>query len=78
MPPFMPPRHSAGFVFLFYSIPGVPPLARLHARAIVCRPSAGAQKFRSLTRAICPTNSDLVFMFLIMSTRLQFVDVAAR
>ena len=22
----MPPRHSAGFVFFFYSVPGIPPL----------------------------------------------------
>ena len=26
MQPFMPPRHSAGFVFFFYSVPGIPPL----------------------------------------------------
>ena len=39
----------------------------------------GALEFDSLSLVLnTPTNTDLVFMFLMMPTRLQFVDVAAR
>ncbi len=63
------------FIFI---LPRVPPLTRLQRVYHMPPRMRGAQKFRSLTRAICPLNYDLVFMFLMMPTRLQFIDVAAR
>ena len=62
-------RHRfPGLHFFFVFNRGSARVARLPL-PVFLRPLAGAPEFRSLTRAICPTNSDLVFMYLIMPTR---------
>ena len=52
----------AGVPILFLSFPGVLPLRGATAGLLYAAPY-GAQKFRSLTRAICPLNSDFVLCF---------------
>ena len=53
MQSFMPPRHSAGFVFFFYSVPGIPPLRGSIAGLLYTTRASAGSYIRRAKPAAC-------------------------